>query len=295
MNPRKLTGITLVAFLLIAFYVIYFLKEVSKSDSRVIRQTTASYGPAKSHELGIDFKGIQKFSEWMNSFRNGNRQTEFILEGLKLAKTRHEAMLSLIKEDAKAALEEAIGYADYHQLPVSIQALVEEPFTMRGNIEVLAVCDDDHQTPEYQTPVYDETGSRFKVGSHEQWRTELSKLNVPLQGIKLDNWMALDPTVFDPVDGPDAEWGRQSLPSGNADPSLDFLTGEALGLKPVTALAGGYLFNFANANNLTRLEEAVRQFTRKEYGQFCHFPRPGSGSGISHSADSRKSIAASGK
>jgi len=208
----------------------------------------------------IDIKEVQDFQSWISEFRGGNRGAEFLQQGLLFAEARRPSMLHFIRTNSSAALEAAIGFADYAALPENIRALVEEPFTTTGDVQVTAICDHDDHTPQYHVNVYLEDTTRFRIGHEHEARTGLSKLDVPIQGIELDGWAALESSVFERVEGADADWAHTTLPIGNPDPELDFLTGEELGPNPVTTVAGGFVFSFSNEETLAELEQGVRGF-----------------------------------
>ncbi len=262
MTPHLRFSCLVPVLVMVVLIAVYLLPESEKVEP------DAAYLTEKNKVLPTDVISkeekatFQRFADWMRAYRGGNRDPEFIRDGRALAKLRGEAMLSLVKMDADAALDRAIGYADYSVLPSSIQALVEEPFTMRGDTELLAICDDDQQTPEYRHYAYDRGGVRFKVGPHRQWRTGLSKLDVPLQGIKLEGWMAIQPQVFDRVEGRDADWAIRHLPNGNPDANSDFLTGDPMDGDPVIALSGGRVYRFANETSLSNLETELKELDR---------------------------------
>ena len=196
----------------------------------------------------------------MSSYRAGERGSAFIQTGVALAESRRHVMLSLIRNDSERALKRAIGYADYASLPAQIRSWVEEPFSVTGDVQVTAICDHDHHTPEHHVDVYLEDSTRLRIDDEYAPRTGLSKLDVPLQGIRMDGWAALDANVFKVVEGKDADWAVETLLPGNPDPNVDFLTGEELGGAALIAVAGGFYFQFSNDETLGRLAAEVRGY-----------------------------------
>jgi len=268
MRPSTRTTSTLLVFT-VALATVFWIAVRTGSDTptpgySVAQSDTSVKDPQNPVESAVletvDFIPLHDFSTWMESFRTGERSEAFIEQGVVLAKQRRGSMLRLMRQNAKAALGAAISYADYAALPEELRFLVEEPFTSTGDVGVLAVCDHDPNTPEYRVHISFEDGERFHLGNHEEMRTGLSKLDVPLQGIRLDEWAAVEPTVFDVVDGADEGWAWDTLPSGNPDPELDFFTGEELGPNAITAVAGGFSFRFSDEATLTQLEEELRVF-----------------------------------
>ncbi|MCB1122787.1 MAG: PKD domain-containing protein, partial [Verrucomicrobiae bacterium] len=205
-----------------------------------------------------DMQVFQSFRSWVDAWQGGQRGEAFMQQGMEMAKVRHERMVQLLQQDGGAALRSAMSYSDYASLPEEMQALVEQPFSSTGDVLVTAICDHDYHTPQYHVNVYMEDQSRLRLGPEEAPRTGLSKLDVPLQGIQLEGWAALQSTVFDTVEGPDALWAMENLLVGNPDPEVDFLTGEELGPNPLIAVAGGFYFLFSSEDSLAELEGAVR-------------------------------------
>lgn len=209
--------------------------------------------------IEVDLELMGDFRSWVASYRSGERGEAFLNRGVALAEARKATMSQLIRQDATLALRNAISYADYAAMPEELQALVEEPFTSTGDVEVIAVCDHDHHTPGYHVNIYLEDHSRLHTAPNSPMRSGLSKLDVPLQGIQLDGWSAVKPQVFDRLDGHDVQWAVENLPSGNPDPTVDFLTGEPLGAQPILTVAGGFVFLFESEDTLAELEaELIR-------------------------------------
>ena len=260
MRRNLRTSLSLLVFIFAVACVFWFKKG---PDSELSPQTVPLVDEGHEqaalfvHSEEFDPEVLHDFQSWMADYRAGSRDEVFLKQGLLLAEQRRATMLQLIQQDAAMALGAAIGYADYASLPREMQALVEEPYTATGDIEVIAICDHDYHTPEYHVNVYLEDNTRLRTAPNSPLRTGLSKLDVPLQGIQLDGWTAVQPSVFDQVAEGDVEWAWETLPRGNPDPTVDFLTGEELGSNPVTVVAGGFAFLFASETNLETLENEL--------------------------------------
>lgn len=208
----------------------------------------------------LDTSSLEGFQDWLSRYRTGETDPEFVQVGEELAGARRPVMLHLIRNDSATALAAALGYADYASLPAKIRSLVEQPFTTTGDVVVTAICDHDDHTPELHVDVYLEDTTRLRIEDEYAPRTGLSKLDVPLQGIRMDGWAALDARVFKTVESNDAEWALEHLLVGNPDPELDFFSGEMLAENPITVVAGGFYFQFSDVESLARLESIVRGF-----------------------------------
>lgn len=255
MRRNLRTPLSLVV-LIIAVFGIFWISKQSETEKPLETVPIVSHDHAvpELESVEVDPILMDGFQSWMTAFRAGERGETFINQGLDLAEERRSTMLELLQRDASLALTYAISYADYASLPETMQAIVEEPFSSTGDVEVIALCDHDYHTPEYRVNVYLEDQQRLRTAPNSPMRSGLSKLDVPLQGIELDGWTALKPQVFDRLEGDDVDWAWDSLPTGNPDSSVDFLTGEPLGANPITVVAGGFSFLFANEENLNSLE-----------------------------------------
>ena len=264
MRPHIRTSFSVIVVLAIAT-VLWFRAELRQNSKetaadplqRVVATDSVFAQPVDSliaETRLVDFEG------WLSSYRAGERGSAFIQTGVALAESRRPVMLSLIRNDSERALKRAIGYADYASLPAQIRSWVEEPFSVTGDVQVTAICDHDHHTPEHHVDVYLEDSTRLRIDDEYAPRTGLSKLDVPLQGIRMDGWAALDANVFKVVEGKDADWAVETLLPGNPDPNVDFLTGEELGGAALIAVAGGFYFQFSNDETLGRLEAEVRGY-----------------------------------
>lgn len=263
MRPHIRNSLTVVGFLVISAVIWIQLKRevgINQNADRPQIETVSFSVENPLIEESVDTATFAGFSEWLSHYKAGKSSAGFIQEGAKLAEMRRPAMLQLIRTDSAAALEASIGYADFASLPAEIQTLVEQPFTTTGDVVVTAICDHDDHTPEHHVDVYLEDSTRLRIEDEYAPRTGLSKLDVPLQGIRMDEWAALDARVFETVEGDDAEWALEHLLVGNPDPNLDFFSGEALPENSITAVAGGFYFQFVSYETLSQLETALREF-----------------------------------
>ena len=229
MPPRsKFFKICIVAVCLATFAGYNLLNDhrIDEGDTVKYDSETPVFGEI---EIVSESEQLHNFSTWLEEFRSGKPDEKFVDQGVELAKARMEIMSPLIKQDAESALINSIGYADYSILPQEIRQYVEEPFSIRGDLEIIAVCGEKNSNSEFRTAIYDGDGDRFRVGAHQKWRTGVSKAKTSLQGIRMDGWVAIEPTVLNRVSGRDLIWAQRNLPNGNVDTEADFLTGEPIG------------------------------------------------------------------
>ena len=268
MHPsiRYTFGIVLIVALAAGrFWMVQNPDSRSESDgSKIVLKESLS--ETRTHEPtfvlteDFDLEPVHDFSAWLESYRSGRMEASFVEAGRVLAEQRRSLMLKLTQKNPTAALGASIGFADYESLPEELQELVEQPFTTTGNVLITAICDHDHHTPDYLVDVILEDQSRLKIAPNDMSRARVSKSDLPIQGIQIDGYAALQPQVFQKLEGADLDWAWESLPHGNPDPNADFLTGEPLGPNPLTAVAGGFVFLFSNDETLSELETVLRSF-----------------------------------
>jgi len=208
---------------------------------------------------------IKTFHKWQEQqqLQSGqvNNWMETELEvGIQLARKRGEAMRELMRLDPDAALAAALSYTDYHTLPKEIQALVEEPFSGAGFLEVLISCGSEHQ--HHRNMHYrleSKTGESWKVFLPEHERVGLTKEDIPLQGIRLDGFAVIRGSVLQLLSGEDAAYASANWPSGHSSPGTSFATGLPVLGKGLIAISGGHVFRFQNESEVQKVESALRE------------------------------------
>ena len=153
------------------------------------------HGTPELEPVIVDENLMGDFQSWLAAYRAGERGQGFMQQGLALAAQRRETMGQLIRRDSALAFSHAISYADFDALPSEMQALVEQPYTLTGDVLLTAICDHDYHTPEYRVDIFLEDETRLKVTHPGFLRAGLSKLDIPLQGIQLDGYAAVRPEV----------------------------------------------------------------------------------------------------
>lgn len=204
-------------------------------------------------------------------------------EQLARARERRVLLKQLMTEDPAQALACSLSFADYAALPPEIQAQVERPFSLAGQLRVLPVCGtlsrDAAPRPANAPGVVFEVQAE---GSNQHWPAYVTgvratldtKEGIALQGFELDGQAAVRGEVMQLLAARDAAAARSffGMTVANADATRDFLTGEAITAEPVTAAAGGRLFLFASAENAGRLNAELAKMEEK--------PGPRSGSQV---------------
>jgi hypothetical protein len=157
-------------------------------------------------------------------------------------------MEALIASDPRQALERSVTLDVWQGLPQELKAEVEEPFSAMARYRVLPVCRNGAsgggisreavRYTEFEGGTSLETfvfGSRLGISSKEK---------ASVQGIRLGNRAALREGCFHPLTAAETAVAGDIYPS--VSKGTDFATGATLGEDPVTALAGGKIFQFAD-------------------------------------------------
>jgi hypothetical protein len=155
-------------------------------------------GRAFAREQSVDSTVFSAFDNWVKQYLNGDfgNEKEFIEAGERLALERREVFGRLIESNPKAAIERAIPAELQNRLPASIARLLEKRFGASADFNVY---------------VYDETDStgerlinhrierevvageaRYKAFVYGRKESMTTKLDIPLQGVVLDNLLAVD-------------------------------------------------------------------------------------------------------
>ncbi len=203
----------------------------------------------------------ETFRDWSRIWYladESNKQKDLTTKGLELAVTRRAAMEILIQNDPDAALDHALGYAEYAALPDEIRALVEQPFSESGLIEVQINCFDENGS-KIRHIFEDSKGHQYRLSISENQRVELTKRNLPVQGIKLGGMAAVRGQVFQVMESSDAAFVASEWPLGQRNPNLCFSTGEPIQGVGLTAVAGGKVFRFQDMEELSKVESVLRK------------------------------------
>jgi hypothetical protein len=174
------------------------------------------------------------FRQWWDGYQAAPADERPSLEeaGRQLASRRREEMVDMIQSNPRRALELAIPDRVRDQLPATIQSLLEEPFSARGDLDVLCELElepggHEHACLRRTLDLNDQIYQAFVFGRRLD---DPSRRQVALQGILLEGLAAVDerplrlltdldgPTEFESPDHEtsDCAWCRQSADSGEA-------------------------------------------------------------------------------
>lgn len=187
-----------------------------------------------------------------------------IAEGRGLLETRREAISWMIHNAPEMAMEQALSYAERERLPDEWQALVEERFSEIAKILILPDCSENANgaAPSF---LLDLPGKTILHG--RTWGEMVgfqSKNHLPVEGISLDGWSALEENGIKRVSGLELAAVERLFPLAPSAKKA------SPGNAAASALVGGQVHCFAAASELSEL--------RGLYAEVAALPGP-------HSAD----------
>lgn len=275
------TAILLIAF--VASFYIYFKPPISEGIGK--NQSTQETCPApdecKEHSqtsaatrrketktknssvqtIAKLTKKTQQFDQWLTTFhKKNNSPSDHIPTGVKLAKARRQAMLTLMKEAPEEALAQSLSWADYKSLPPEIQALVEAPFSARGDFQVFPNCGKQdgsaHHGPNYGISV---DRNHYQFTAFGRRESIASKENTPMQGVHLNGWAVARSAPLQKLTEKDYLAVKDDFPIANRDKTKGFSSGTIITGKPIVALGGGMIFYFATETDLKTTNEKLKK------------------------------------
>ena len=260
MTRRTLLPLALIAALAALVFISLPLGNDLKGEQAAEYEESANgidlnnVDPAVYLELAIS--NDVEFSVWVEQWRkphSSSVRAELLKNGTLIAIQRASTMKSLVRENPDAALDLALSYSEYDALPAALKAIVEEPFSDRGSVDVVSICSENltHYRLEYLD------GSSYAIFMPNRHRIESSKKCLPIQGVRIDGLAVLRPSVFHALVGADVDFVKEKWPSGQESPENDYATGKLIKGEGVTAVAGGHVFHFQNEETLHLVETAL--------------------------------------
>lgn len=209
---------------------------------------------------------IASFATWLGRLKTktappsgGSADGAMVAEGQRLAEARRPIMLRLMRENSERALNRSLRFCEWAALPATIQALVEEPFSERGDLDVIPDCRPLNQRKaRWQTHRVAMRGTSFDAFVYGRRSRMTSKLGVPLQGILLGRQVALWESPALPLGAEDLAVALQRFPEGNAR-GQSWLTGGAAGDDAKAALIGGRVYSFATPEEISQVAQIMTE------------------------------------
>lgn len=237
---------------------IYHLLQPSANQAERAPKSTSDTRLSEKHPTAQRFEVFGRFEEWLESAPPASSQP-VSAQVMAMARERRAVMEALIASDPQQALERSMSLDVWQGLPQELKAEIEEPFSAIARYRVLPVCSNGmtggadlpdavryteiEGSPSLETFVF---GSRLGVSSKEK---------APVQGIRLGNLAALREGSFHLLTSEESAVASGIYPFVSR--GTDFATGARLGENPVTAVAGGKIFQFADRAAFDAFSAAV--------------------------------------
>ncbi len=135
------------------------------------------------------------FADWVARYRQAAAGAKPALEaeGKVVARARLTALANLIQTNPEQALQQAVPQPVRELLPDAIQPLLEEPVNTRGDFEVYCVLPVDGQPATPMVRVATINGEQYRVFTYDQGLEQVTRPNVPLNGIAVPAAAATTP------------------------------------------------------------------------------------------------------
>jgi hypothetical protein len=159
-----------------------------------------------------------QFADWAKRYLAARQSERAALEaeGVQLARARRTALRTLIQTDPARALALAIPAGVRRGLPDSVLALLENRVSARGSLDVFAALPEPGKENEVRTTFRVATldGTEYDAYVYGRRLGEPTRRNVPLNGVALDNLLAVNESPLRVLDQEEAA----ALKGGPAEP-----------------------------------------------------------------------------
>ncbi len=264
-RSKLVTGMLVVLALLLVVTVVTLRFLDSPRDTQSAAQPRPTDVSATStgalQSPAVADTNASSFAAWRQQLGTAPMTPAFLDEGRRRAQARREMMRQLMRENPLRALEQSLKWNEWMALPAEIRALVEEPFSETVELSVVPDCRPvNARTTPWQTHRVKMRGEWFNAFVYGRRASMSSKNGTPVQGIRLENQVALWENAGLALQSEELSAVQQILPDGN-DRTRSWLTGEAIQGVAVAALVGGKVHYFA-AN--AELQEVTRVIAEAE-------------------------------
>jgi hypothetical protein len=201
---------------------------------------------------------FDNFSRWVTLFTNSSAS---LVEGERLAWQRREAMLDLIQNDPKAALEMSVPFELRRSLPSQITKFFEEQVDGRGDFMVAVAT--DFSAGNTTTFRRAQIGERnFQAFVYGRRQSQVSQTSIPLHGVALDNKLAVAVEPLRALSVAEATALDKNAVKVDAICSVSGQSADSRGQR-VYAESGGGVLHFCGVDHLNL---ANQQLSRAESG-----------------------------
>src|ERR1041385_7346779 len=151
-----------------------------------------------------------RFAEWVRKYSQAATSAErsaLEREGIELAKERRAALKALIESDPERALKLSVPLRVRRAMPPAIAALLEDPVSGRGELAVLAALPEPGKenlvTPVFRTATF--ADKEYRAFVYGRRLGEPTRRELPLNGIAVDNFFAVNENPVRPLEPEEAE------------------------------------------------------------------------------------------
>ncbi len=178
--------------------------------------------------------GLDGFRRWAEQWEQADEdaRAKMIGEGRVLAEARREAMTSLIRQDPKRAIEEALPYKYRKALPVELASLIEHPVRGVGDFDLLASTTEQGQANPNPYRRFTEVNGRyyetFVYGDRER---AITSANVRVLGIGVDalggkGVLALRDSAYETLSAEEGADIRKEMANAGKDDPICSVSGD---------------------------------------------------------------------
>ena len=167
---------------------------------------------------------------------------------VQVAKQHADRIRQLMRDNPRQAIEEALTFSEWMELPPSIQQMVERPFSAPADVEVEVECAADYSKTTVRTRLRGSSQS-LETALYGVRTDDCSKRNLPVQGISLDGFAVLRERTFQPLDAKELATVESLFPTAV----------ECTNQSAVAALSGGKIYWFSSPAALERAEQFAKK------------------------------------
>lgn len=181
---------TFVAAAVISNHLAVATEKAKRADGASLRKLASAWNSPTSEP------STARFANWCEQYIAASPEEKIKLEaeGRALAGERLTALRNLIQSDPERALENAVPYAVRRELPQSIQSLLEERVSGRGELAVFGVLaepgKESEVAPVFRTATIGQ--KEFKAFAYGRRLGEPTRRDVPLNGIAVEQFFAVN-------------------------------------------------------------------------------------------------------
>src|SRR5205085_3323168 len=208
----------------------------------------------------VNFSAFDVWSASYLAAPTPQAKAALLAQGEQLAQARREGMARLIKSDPEHALALALPYGLRKQLPASINSLLEERVSGRGDYSVIYYTplpgrESEVPPTEHRVELNHQTYEAYVYGRRLQQSGAQS--GISLNGVAIDNYLALsaDPIrILSPEEAADAVAARRAKSDA---PCVVCGQKPAAGGAPILLDLGGKLLNVCQASEAAVLNKQL--------------------------------------